>query len=156
MAKSLGVANPNGAFVPFYRMKIFGDVAEEAAVRNGSKRRSYGKILLGLYIGMYAAMILFFVIFFASSVILSILQLEALSLPFMLIDLMVYAVFFPLTIVNAVYSYIALYQIYKCFSPDMAVVWLLLSIFVQPAQISLMLLLSKSAPAPSPYGPGHM
>lgn len=49
MAKSLGVSNPNGAFVPFYRMKILGDVAEESAVRNNGKRRSYGNILMWLY-----------------------------------------------------------------------------------------------------------
>ena len=54
MAKSLGVSNPNGAFVPFYRMKILGDVAEESAVRNNGKRRSYGNILMWLYIGFTA------------------------------------------------------------------------------------------------------
>ncbi len=156
MAKALGVANPNGAFVPFYRMKILGDVAEESAVRNRSKRRSYGKILLGLYIGNYAVMFLFFIAIFASSIILSILKLE-LSMPFVLITLLCYAVIFPLAIVWTVFYYMAIYQIYKCFSPDLAVVWLLLSIFVQPAQIILPLILSKNTPAPYPsYDQGQI
>ena len=59
MAKKLGVAHPNGAYVPFYRYKILGDVAEAATLRNpGAKRRKYGKILFGLLIGYFAAVML--------------------------------------------------------------------------------------------------
>ena len=74
MAKSLGVSNPNGAFVPFYRMKILGDVAEESAVRNNGKRRSYGNILMWLYIGFTAAIVLFVILFGVAGVILSIAE----------------------------------------------------------------------------------
>lgn len=161
MAKSLGVSNPNGAFVPFYRMKILGDVAEESAVRNNGKRRSYGNILMWLYIGFTAAIMLFVILFGVAGVILSIaegstgnssVEISTIGPISMLgFSVLFYIGIMAMAIIYCVYFYMALYQIYKCFSPDLAVVWLLLSIFVQPAQPILMLVLSKSTPAPSPY-----
>lgn len=167
MAKSLGVAKPSGAFVPIYRMKILGDVAEESAVRNNSKRRSYGRILLGLYIGYMAVFVIFYILMFVLAVVVGRTAIFGTSADEVTIGIaaMIIVLFmimfcfavFALAIIYAVFYYMALYQIYKCFSPEVAVLWLLLSIFVQPAQMVLMLILSKNAPAPPPcFGQGQV
>lgn len=164
MAKKLGVAHPNGAYVPFYRYKIFGDVAEAATLRNpGAKRRKYGKILFGLLIGYFAAFLLFFVVFFvifaiaiASSDVAPLSSGDAFSgLALLLTILVCIAVYIGLMVVAVlltVFNYMAYYQIYRCFSPEYAVLWLLLTIFVPASAPILMLILGRNTPAPLPYG----
>ena len=164
MAKKLGVAHPNGAYVPFYRYKILGDVAEAATLRNpGAKRRKYGKILFGLLIGYFAAFLLFFVVFFvifaiaiASSDVAPLSSGDAFSgLALLLTILVCIAVYIGLMVVAVlltVFTYMAYYQIYRCFSPEYAVLWLLLTIFVPASAPILMLILGRNTPAPLPYG----
>lgn len=163
MAKKLGVAHPNGAYVPFYRYKIFGDVAEAAALRNpGAKRRKYGKILFGLTIGYFVAFLFFFVAFFvifaiagASSGAAPLSSDDAFSgLALLLTILVCIAVYIGLMVVAVlliVFNYMAYYQIYRCFSPEYAVLWLLLTIFVSASAPILMLILGRNTPAPLPY-----
>lgn len=164
MAKKLGVAHPNGAYVPFYRYKILGDVAEAATLRNpGAKRRKYGKILFGLLIGYFAAFLLFFVVFFvifaiaiASSDVAPLSSGDAFSgLALLLTILVCIAVYIGLMVVAVlltVFNYMAYYHIYRCFSPEYAVLWLLLTIFVPASAPILMLILGRNTPAPLPYG----
>ena len=162
--KKLGVAHPNGAYVPFYRYKILGAVAEAATLRNpGAKRRKYGKILFGLLIGYFAAFLLFFVVFFvifaiaiASSDVAPLSSGDAFSgLALLLTILVCIAVYIGLMVVAVlltVFNYMAYYQIYRCFSPEYAVLWLLLTIFVPASAPILMLILGRNTPAPLPYG----
>ena len=129
MAKKLGVAHPNGAYVPFYRYKILGDVAEAATLRNpGAKRRKYGKILFGLLIGYFAAFLLFFVVFFvifaiaiASSDVAPLSSGDAFSglalLLTILVCIAVYIGLMVVAVVLTVFNIIANYQIYRCVSP---------------------------------------
>lgn len=152
MAKKLGVPCPDGAYIPVYRHKIFGDVADAAAARtHGKKSRNYGKILMGLNISiMILAVIAIGIYLFALSTSLdnsapriTMIRMTAFFLGYTFTLLLLTAA----TVTFAV-TFIAYYRIFLCFSPDSAVLWLLLAIFVNPAGEILVYAMSKSEPVP--------
>lgn len=152
MAKKLGVPCPDGAYIPVYRHKIFGDVADAAAARpHGKPKRNYGKILMGLNISiMILAVIAIGIYLFALSTSLdnsapriTMIRMTAFfGYAFTLLLLTAANVTF------AVITFIAYYRIFLCFSPDSAVLWLLLAILVNPAGEILVYAMSKSEPVP--------
>ena len=151
MAKKLGVPCPDGAYVPVYRHKIFGDVADASAARtHGKKRRNYGKTLMWLNISIIILSVMAIGIYlFALSTspdnsaprITMIRMTAFFGYAFTLLLLTAATVTFAVT-------FIAYYRIFLCFSPDSAVLWLLLAILVSPAGEILVYAMSKSEPVP--------
>ena len=152
MAKKLGVPCPDGAYVPVYRHKIFGDVADASAARtHGKKRRNYGKTLMWLNISIIILSVMAIGIYlFAlspspdnSAPRITMIRMTAFfGYSFTLLLLT------AATVTFMVITFIAYYRIFLCFSPDSAVLWLLLAILVNSSGEILVYALSKSEPVP--------
>lgn len=153
MAKKLGVSKSGGAFAPIYRFKILGDTADAAAVRDGKKCMGLGRLLFWLEVGIYSSTAVIY-IFYVVFVILNALSGNA-GTNSLLAGTAIFALLIPACILIiiaeltfSVFRYIALYRVFECFSPDLAVLWLLLVIFVSFAEPILLLVLSKNQPEP--------
>lgn len=147
MSKKCGVENPWLAFVPVARAYNFGLLAEKYDDGRIAPKK-YGRILLGLNIAVLAggmASIIGCVI----AVILSsgISQTSAASSRIgILLLVLITLAYTALAVVTAVFNYIALYRVYKMFSPANAALFLVLSIFFSIAFPIIMLVLSFKEP----------
>ncbi len=155
MASKLGITDPRGAYVPFYRHKIFGELSDAAAMRDGRPHKKMGKSLMWLNICTYISIALFYVVYIVwviatclgdgSGGVLHAWSYVGFIL--FLVMLLVSILMFAITVATAVLRYIAYARIFKCFSPDLWVLWLLLAIFFTSAGPILLICLSKSEPA---------
>ena len=145
MARKLNVARPHGAFIPFYRSKVFGEVADAAAARCGKKRMGLGSLLLWLKTG---AAILIVVVIAAMTACIVLAHTASPAA----VELCVVLTFVAIILTAAaaitflVLDYIALYRVFACFSTEYAIPLFLLAIFVSPAGSIILLILSHDQP----------
>lgn len=160
MASKLGISDPSGAYIPFYRHKIFGELSDAAAMRDGRPHKKMGKLLMWLNFCEFISIVLFNTVYIVwviaaffgdgSGGVLHGWSYVGFVLTFaiLLASILMLAIF----VATAVLRYIAYARIFKCFSPDLWVLWLLLAIFfTQAAGPILLICLSKSEPAPCGY-----
>ena len=149
MAKKCGIEKGWLAFVPFGHEYIHGRIAEKLEDGKPSSKR-YSRILTGLSIALCAVYVLcavacFWSLFAQMSAIHNnsgdfVFAISAFSfLPLSVALLAIVVVYY-------VFSSIALYRIYKIFSPENAVLYLLLSIFISAASPIVILILSRKNP----------
>ena len=167
LSKNTGYDKPWLAFIPVANSYVLGHLSDEANLRTKGKRTNNRKLLLGLHIGLAAFVLLLAVLLIAiiASADASMYSYSynyydgynyhynASMLPMTLLPILLLFIV-PLAIVTAVFTYIALYPIYKAYAPENAEMYLVLSILVSPAlQIILFCLRNKSMAAPIPYSP---
>ncbi len=171
LSKNAGYDKPWLAFIPVANTYLLGSLSDGANLRIKGKRTNNRKLLLGLHIGLAALVFLLVVLFIAiiaspSANMYSYsydapygyygshdYQYNASMLPLSLLPILLLLIV-PLTIVAAVFTYIALYSIYKAYSPENAEMYLVLSILISLAQpIILFCLRNKTMAAPTLYSP---
>lgn len=133
IAKRRGIRNPWLAWIPVGNMWMLGSIADQYQYVAKGKVRNRRKALLGLSIAMYVLMIPLYALYFMI-IILSVASPETfagdgiwvygLALLLLAFAMMVIA------IVAVVFQYIALYDLFVSCNPNNAVLYLVLSIFV--------------------------
>lgn len=136
MMKQFGMDRPGMAFIPFYGDYLFGKVAEESSLRiNGKKPMPFGKILLfgRVVCGVFTLILppIWFVLGMSAGAS-SAADGTTIIVVFVCVVIMwAVALVVNLTsIALAVFECIALYKVYKCFTPNNAVLFTVLSIVV--------------------------
>jgi len=160
MMKSFGMKNPGTAFIPVYNSWLFGKVAEESSRRvNGKKPLPFGKILLtgnivpGLLILLYypamgaLAVVLFMAIDISEKKGVGATDV-ALVLLFFVITWFVFAVVYLIAVAVAVFQYIAVYKIFRCFDPEHAVLFTVLSVVINVTMPFFLFAIRNKEPAP--------
>ena len=146
LSKNTGYDKPWLAFIPVANSYVLGHLSDEANLRTKGKRTNNRKLLLGLHIGLAAFVLLLAVLLIAiiASADASMYSYSynyydgynyhynASMLPMTLLPILLLFIV-PLAIVTAVFTYIALYPIYKAYAPENAEMYLVLSILVSPA-----------------------
>ncbi|MFQ8600961.1 MAG: hypothetical protein ACLSAP_10535 [Oscillospiraceae bacterium] len=149
---------------------MLGRLSDDANLRIKGKRTNNRKLLLGLRIGL-AALVLLAVIFLIALLVSSNANMYSYHydgsysyydgynyranspamLPLMFMPILLFLIV-ALGIVTAVFTYIAIYAIYKAYSPENAEMYLVLSILISLAQpIILFCLRNKTMKNPAPY-----
>ncbi|MBE6599625.1 MAG: hypothetical protein E7640_00240 [Ruminococcaceae bacterium] len=155
MLKKVGYARPWHAWVPFFSQKATGELAD--MYNNGKAPSGYGRKLLRETVAVVA-------LFFATTILYALIFIltafgalsgivEALSLLLTVADIALSVV----TIVYMVHMFMALWCIYKIFSPENATVFLVLSILISLAQAIIIFIVGKKEPQnlrgdPSDFG----
>lgn len=135
MAKTAGINNAWLAFIPIGCLYVLGKIAEVPT--ENKKPLRYGLILPLLNVGL---LVVYIALFFAAIVVgfTSELGGDLTGIYFENTLVMLIAIaeliVVPLAIVISVFTYIALYRIYKLFDPNNAVVYLVLSILINILQ----------------------
>lgn len=165
MLQSCGYKRPWYSFVPFCNVYALGELAEQ--YDDGKPSTKYGKTLLGLSIASVALSIVIIVggiaVFLRPFTalltnLLNNLQITeaqiAAAFESQMSSLLAGVAIIAVTslamsviaVIYAVFLYIALYRVYRIFSPDYAVLCLLLSIFVSGSQPIILFVLRNKQP----------
>lgn len=137
MAKNAGIHNPWLAFLPFGNTWIICLLGERARYFHTGKTTPLAKTALFLQVGAIVVVLLMLVAFLVSPALTVIL----------------YFAFFAALIASAVYTYIAIYNIFRDYSPGNETAFLLLSIFLE-ASFILFIIYRNVVPV-SVTGYGH-
>ena len=129
IAKRRGIHHPWLAWVPVGYMWVFGSISDQYQYVAKGRVKNRRKVLLGLSIAMFAIAIVYFAASF-SLILDGVFGLGATMDAALAIWLMTYLVQSILLIVNVVFMYIALYDIYASCQPENSVLYLILSVFV--------------------------
>ena len=165
MAKTCGISAPGLAWVPLGNMVILGKLAQRGSAAYGKRGLPYSILLpLGTALGALVMSI------GVGSMMVGAIQAdygydEAIALIFVVSGLIGYLVGILLLIAACVLEYCALYQVYRLFIPENAVIYTVLSILVNVTLPFLLFSLHNRQPfipttstyvspaAPSPYAP---
>jgi len=150
MAKKLGLAKPWLAFIPIANYYQLGKIAERAPTEHP---RKYGKILLILYLVVIALSFLIGVLAFmlgfemgANGDAITTETLTPALAGKVILILLDYFAIMVIAIVASVYQYIAIYKMFKIFSPDNAILFLLLTIFISYSYPIIVFILRNNTP----------
>lgn len=170
LSKNAGHDKPWLAFIPVANNYVLGRISDDANLRIKGKRTNNRKLLLGLQIGL-AALVLLAVVILIALLVSSNANMYAYHydgsysyydgydyradnpamVPLMFLPILLFLIV-ALGIVTAVFTYIAIYAIYKAYSPENAEMYLVLSILISLAQpIILFCLRNKTMKNPAPY-----
>lgn len=156
MLKKVGYARPWHAWVPILNQKAIGELAD--MYDNGSAPSGFGKklfremiavIVLSFAAALFSVLVSVFTAFGISNgiagALLSLLSVADIALS-------------VITIVYMVHFYMALWRIYKIFSPENATTFLVLSIFIGLAQSIIIFIIGNKEPQnlrkdPTDFGP---
>ena len=132
IAKRRGILNPWLAWIPIGNACILGSISDQYQYAAKGKIRNRRAVLLGLNIAIVALLIPFVIVEFM--LLLSVESSAAAGVASLIVILIFYLVYFALAIVNLVFYYIALYDLYCSCNPDNAVMFLVLGIFISVTQ----------------------
>ena len=132
IAKRRGIPNPWLAWIPIGNACILGSISDQYQYVAKGKIRNRRAVLLGLNIAIVALLIPFVIVEFM--LLLSVESSAAAGVASLIVMLIFYLVYFALAIVNLVFYYIALYDLYCSCNPDNAVMFLVLGIFISVTQ----------------------
>lgn len=148
MAKNLGVKNAGLAFVPLVGDYILGKVAETPF--DGKKPMRFGMILLLLNIASFVLGGAFGFYSVVMDIVDEVVAIDATRDGMTGAGIAGYMVGYlatmAISIVFAVFYYIALYRIFKMFASDNTVLFLILSIFINGA-VNVLLFILRNKPA---------
>ena len=129
IAKRRGIHNPWLAWIPVGQSWIMGSISDQYQYLTKGKTTNRRKILLGLAVAVYGLMMFFYILQFGALVGAAIgdgMTVGTTSAGFLL----VYFAIMIVGIINTVFSYIAMYDLYCSCDPGNGVLYLVLSIFV--------------------------
>lgn len=129
VAKRRGIRNPWLSWVPIGCLWIMGSLSDQYCYVSKGKVRNRRKVLLGLSLGLIGAEIVLMVIAFG--ILLSGVAGEAAGVTvgaLLGLMLLLYCAILVTCIVMVVFTYIALYDVFRSCDPDSAVLFLVLSI----------------------------
>ena len=166
IAKGRGFSSPWIAWIPFANLYQMGKVADDICYRNG-KKKSYRKVLLGLNIATVAGLAIGVALVFGWVINLLVnydLNFDrfgnfvgtdptAGELATILVGCFVCMAASIVAIIQMVFYYIVLYQIFKDYAPKEAVLFLILSIFLSGIFDTIALLVVSGRPAQSIVAP---
>jgi len=133
IAKRRGIRNPWLAWVPVASSCILGSISDQYQYVAKGKIRNRRALLLTMNILVVAVYVVLSVV--AVYLPLAVLDsAESAVLPLVLFVVIAWIVMVALLILNAVFTYIALYDLYSSCNPNNAVTFLLLSIFLSVTQ----------------------
>lgn len=129
MAKRRGIHHPWLSWLPLGHVWILGSISDQYQYLVKGRVTNRRKVLLGLEIAMYGVLAAIFAIA-ASLTYCSVVGDMAAMGALVALFALAYIAFAVLIVVTLVFIYIALYDLYVSSSPDNAVMYLLLSIFI--------------------------
>lgn len=135
VAKRRGIHNPWLSWIPVGNMWILGSISDQYQYVAKGKIRNRRKVLLGLEIALYALMVGFFISYFVMLFKIigfadTMMDMDSQIISSMLGIFGVYFAVFAVAIVATVFLYMAYYDLFVSCNPDHAVVFLVLSIFM--------------------------
>lgn len=135
IAKRRGIHNPWLAWIPIANLWILGSISDQYQYVAKGKVKNRRKVLIGLPIAITVAVILIIIgmVVFAVSAGVGVMSggdSAALSIGLAVVLVLAYLAVLVLGIILAVFQYIACYDLYASCSPDNAVIFLVLSIFI--------------------------
>ena len=146
IAKRRGIHNPWLAWIPVANMWILGSIADQFQYVAKGKVKNRRKTLLGLQIGMCVCGILIFAVVAAMGVFSAEMLVSGMNTDMqmvaggmntgmemvgpVLLIVVLYLALAVISVVLTVFQYIACYDLYASCSPDNAVIFLVLSIFI--------------------------
>lgn len=128
ISKRRGIRNPWLAWLPVGNMWILGSISDQYNYVVKGKIRNRRKILIGLMIAVYVLIFLFYVSMIALIVLVVGDPSMTAGIGNVLLLLLVALALIVVSIVAAVYQYIAMYDLFRSCEPDNAVLYLVLSI----------------------------
>lgn len=163
LANRRGIKNPWLAWIPLGNMWILGAIADDYQLKAKGQKKARRKVLLGTsiatsVIAVIAAVLSVVMVALIMAGVLSGMDVESPELPDeMILTISMVAIatllfslpLLVLGIIQAVFSYIALYDLYRSCDPGNAVLYLVLSIFINITQpVFLMLCRTKDKGMP--------
>ncbi len=133
IAKRRGIHNPWLAWIPVGNMWILGSISDQYQYVAKGRVKNRRKTLLGLMIATYILMIPYYIVYFTMMfqglVVGGTVSLYPMTHYAIVILLLVFAIF-VIAIIGGVIQYIALYDLFASCDPNNAVMYLVLSIFI--------------------------
>ncbi len=150
-AAAFGVAHPGGAYLPFYRKRIFANTADAAAARLKPTARRLSGITFWSFITAAASLaclvlcaLVFLLFAMAGDGAGGILHGAALAAAWSFVALIVIAaVSLAATLTSLVFTFIAYARIFKYYSSELWILWIILSILLPPAGPIIIACLAK-------------
>ena len=130
IAKRRGIRHPWLSWLPIGDVWILGSISDQYQYIAKGKISNRRKVLLGLMIGILVAFALIVCVISSGAMLEDTAAYSATFGATMAIVLLLYLGLFAVAIVSAVFQYIALYDVYASCNPDNAVLFLVLSIFL--------------------------
>lgn len=143
------------AFIPFAGTYLFGQIVDDISDKNG-KRTNYRISLLVLQIIISVGIFPLIFTFFAAIGSYAAMGISDAAAGMMLFYVLGMLVLSALSIVYAIFTFIGLYRIYKTYSPNLAVLLLVLSIFIPFAQPIALFVIKNNNPQVYNYMPNRM
>lgn len=133
IAKRRGIHNPWLAWVPVGNVWVLGSISDQYQYVAKGKVRNRRKVLLGLYIAIVAATVLLFVMAFVTGIRIGLSEgntaaIGAAAGGYFAGAILFYFAMIVLALVQTVFAYIALYDLYASCEPGNATLYLVLSI----------------------------
>ena len=134
IAKRRGIRNPWLAWVPVGTVWILGSISDQYRYAAKGQVRGRRKVLLGLAVGTIGLAFLMMVCVLPVIIIAAAGGTPGVGYGLIPLILLMYLAMFAAAIASAVFQYMALYDLYMSCDPVNAVVYLLLSIFINVTQ----------------------
>lgn len=128
IAKRRGIRNPWLSWIPLGDMWILGSLSDQFQYVAKGKVRNRRKVLMGLTIGLFAVM--FLMIAGAIAMGIGAAVSDAMAGSALAVILLCYLAMMVVAVILAVFQYIAYYDLFSSCNPDNAVLYLVLSIFL--------------------------
>jgi len=138
MSKNAGVSKPWLAWIPIGNLWCMGSLAERSNLYYGKGKGAWSKLLPAFAAAVFLALPPLFLGMVIAGLYKSVFAV--------LLLLFVYLILMGVALALSVMTYVALYKIYRLFDPDRAVLYLILSIFVNVSQPVILFLLRNRFP----------
>ena len=133
IAKRRGIHHPGLAWVPVANMWILGSISDQYQYVVKGKVRNRRKVLLGLMIAVYALLLVYLVMFFAGIFSADVTTTDPFNTSMIISmggSIAVALVMSVISVIAAVFLYIAYYDLFRSCNPGNAVLFLVLAIFL--------------------------
>ena len=156
MSKTAGFKNPWYSFIPFLNVYAVGRLSGVYVKKDGRRSENFGKVMTVLY-GIFYLFALSY-LFSAFSAVINVAFLvdgmeeagrnpDFYEIIKLFIPMIVSAsIFFILSIVYSIAYYIALWRIYSSFTPESAIIFLILSILLGGVADAIVLFINRKKP----------
>ena len=130
IAKRRGIRNPWLSWVPIGNLWILGSISDQYQYVKFGRVKNRRKVLLGLYVAYLGISVVYLLLAFARGFLAGAMGGGVAGGMLIMWGLLYFLTTVTIAIVATVFQYIALYDLYASCDPSNAVLYLLLSIFV--------------------------
>ena len=160
IAKRRGINNPWLAWVPYGSVWILGSIADDYQLKVNNAVKNRRKVLLALSIVIAALFLVILALYVYLIVMLVGSRGMEMMMGALLVLLLVGSALLVAAVINAVFQYICLYELYASCDPNNKTLYLILSIFVN-CLISILIFICRNKdnglyPAPRPVAYGYV